>query len=504
MLGRLRANLKVIMPTAPLWPGFCHPGTRAVAWCVAGVLAACSADPATPATYTFDVQIKKDAKDVADAQGAGNDELDSGTPDTWDTVEWDVAAGVDADLDAPIDASPGDVPLDDEDESDAPDVADVVEVVDLADVTDVTDVTDVADVKDVMDVPDAADTKDTAEVTDVKDVKDVPDVQDAGDEPWWDPPDADTGTVDVAQPVWDSSNPPSRVCSPVANATPVEETVSGGGKLDILFWIDTSGSMTEEAKWLTQNLQGFADFIAKKGIDYNLMVMGTGLGLCSPKCFDPAPNHFWNKIAIASTNGPTKFLSSYNTYEAFLRDDAKKNIVAVTDDNSSMTADNFKANLLAKPKFKDGFVHHSIVAFNEDAKGNLLPGMCNTGASVGTVYLKLTQDTGGSRFKVCDQNWVPMFEKLAANVAKTVSALCTYAIPPVPGKNPDLQQLQLSYFTGKEVVEPLKHVADATACDVTPNGWFFDDNAMPSKVIVCDTTCQGMIGGKIVFQYGCL
>jgi hypothetical protein len=480
-----------------IWPGFCPPGSRAAAWWVAGVLAACSADPAAPVPYTFDIQIKKDAKDTAIAQDVAEDDaVDAGLADS---AEFDTDPVTDVDLEVQTDTDPADAAPD---ESEDPDLAGTTDVAAVPDTVDVA-----VDAKDVEDVPpgtDAVDAKDAADVVDVTDIKDAADISDVDEEPWWDLPDADAGTVDVPPPVWDSSNPPSRVCSPVANATPVEETVSGGGKLDILFWIDTSGSMTEEAKWLTQNLQGFADFIAKKGIDYNLMIMGTGLGLCSPKCFAPAPNHFWNKVAVSSTNGPTKFLSSYSTYEAFLRDDAKKNIVAVTDDNSSMTAENFTLNLLAKPKFKDGFVHHSIVAFNEDAQGNLLPGMCNTGASLGTVYLKLTQNTGGSRFKVCEQNWAPMFEKLAANVAKTVSALCTYAIPPVAGKNPDLQQLQLSYFTGKEVVEPLKHVIEANDCAATPNGWFFDDNANPTKVIVCDTTCQGMIGGKIVFQYGCL
>ena len=52
------------------------------------------------------------------------------------------------------------------------------------------------------------------------------------------------------------------------------------GKADIVWWIDTSGSMGEEAKYLKANINNFATYIEKAGIDYRIILVGYGLGVC--------------------------------------------------------------------------------------------------------------------------------------------------------------------------------------------------------------------------------
>jgi hypothetical protein len=55
------------------------------------------------------------------------------------------------------------------------------------------------------------------------------------------------------------------------------------GKADIVWWIDTSGSMGEEAKYLKANINNFATYIEKAGIDYRIIMVGQtrgSIGVC--------------------------------------------------------------------------------------------------------------------------------------------------------------------------------------------------------------------------------
>ena len=55
---------------------------------------------------------------------------------------------------------------------------------------------------------------------------------------------------------------------------------AGAGKADIVIWIDTSGSMVEEAQNLNNTLRGFGQYLAQNGIDYKILIIGKGLNLC--------------------------------------------------------------------------------------------------------------------------------------------------------------------------------------------------------------------------------
>ena len=69
------------------------------------------------------------------------------------------------------------------------------------------------------------------------------------------------------------------VCSAIAADHQVQESTSSS-KADIVWWIDTSGSMGDEAKYLNANINNFATYIEKAGIDYRIILVGFGLGVC--------------------------------------------------------------------------------------------------------------------------------------------------------------------------------------------------------------------------------
>ena len=67
------------------------------------------------------------------------------------------------------------------------------------------------------------------------------------------------------------------------------------GKADIVWWIDTSASMGDEAKYLNANINNFATYIENAGIDYRLILVGES-GKCikadKTLCF-PWKGDFW-------------------------------------------------------------------------------------------------------------------------------------------------------------------------------------------------------------------
>ena len=297
---------------------------------------------------------------------------------------------------------------------------------------------------------------------------------------------------------------------PSVSSVPVTMTQSGGGKVDVIVWIDTSGSMTQEAQYLNENINAFMQYLGEAGLDYHLVLIGYGQNLCSVGC--PAnPRFLWIKQAIDSHNGLTQMQNVYSQYEAFLRPDAVKNIVAVTDDNSSITAATFEAQMLTKPKFAPsttaprGFIFHSIVAFDPLYPDNSSK-ICSTGAHYGASYLQLTKDTVGSKFPICDTNWAPIFSSLADHVVATVTIDCGYGIQVPTNVTFDPTTLKISQKDGTppNTVTPLVRVDSVAGCAAQPKGWYYNNPTTPTAISICDTECKTLTADDILlFDYGC-
>lgn len=309
------------------------------------------------------------------------------------------------------------------------------------------------------------------------------------------------GKLDGGGSAYDGFLPPPKSWPTCATATG-EATATGGG-VDIIWFIDTSGSMSQETAWVQQNLNNFAGYIGAQNLDYRVIMIGAASVCVAPPLGGPGctdgPRYKHVSETVGSTNGLEKVISTYPKWQSFLRPDTTKNFIAVTDDNSRKDAAWFNAELakLTNPGFKDGFVFHSIVAY-----GNLPSKGCVTGARIGQVYLDLTAQTKGVKFPVCDQDWQSIFDQLAKSVAQTATAPCTYLIPPPPaGKTFNKSLIQvLRTDAGNEGVIP--QVPDKASCGA--NGWYYDDPNAPKTVILCPQTCTAVSGGKIDIEFGCL
>lgn len=208
----------------------------------------------------------------------------------------------------------------------------------------------------------------------------------------------------------------------------VPPTAGKVAKADIIWFVDTSGSMAEESKSVSDNLDKFAAVLEAKSVDFRIVLVGKSSGCCalSPKTGGALNSQTFKHVtkAIYSTDGLKKLVDNqyFNNFKSFLRPGVAKHIVGVTDDDSlQMTAANFEKSLMlfkpdgianAEPLFK-GYTFHSIVAWGPvPHKG------CATAARIGAQYLALTQKTGGVKGLICAADLMPSYNGIA-NVVVT-------------------------------------------------------------------------------------
>lgn len=197
------------------------------------------------------------------------------------------------------------------------------------------------------------------------------------------------------------------------NATAVRPPV------DIVWFVDNSGSMIEENRYVSMNLNTFASAMAASGLDYRVIMVarrGTGtLQVCvppplgGPACGD-SPRFRHVDQQVESTDGLQLVLSTRPRWIDFVRLQSLKFFVAVTDDESAMTADTFERLIRAEPAF-ERFTFHSIVGYNDRTD-------CPSLARVGATYLTLSDRTGGERARVCAMDWSMIFRSFADAIVR--------------------------------------------------------------------------------------
>ncbi len=202
-----------------------------------------------------------------------------------------------------------------------------------------------------------------------------------------------------------------------------DDTMAARVPVDIIWFIDTSGSMVEETRNLNANLNRFASTLAMSGLDYRVIMIGTrgtgSLQVCVPPplagagCSD-GPRFRHVNSNVASTNGLQVVVSTYPSWRDFLRPTSQKFFVAVTDDESSMPANTFHTTASGWPGFT-GYVFNSIVGYESRAD-------CPTLARRGGVYLDLTARTMGDRARVCATDWSGIFTSFAMGIVRRTTA----------------------------------------------------------------------------------
>ena len=347
-----------------------------------------------------------------------------------------------------------------------------------------------------------------------------------------------------------------------ACAAVTQEAVAKPLPVDIIWMVDNSVSMAPAVAEVQAGLNGFASAIAASSLDYKVILLSLKNAMTpityngnkkypvcvpAPLAGDDAcgngPRFFHANLDVLSIQTLEQFLGTLGQTTGYtaidprgsepwageLRSDATKTIVVVTDDNARLSATDFETypggtnpynSLLLPPGILDphwggafdGFLFSAIYGWGSDND----PGAKCTypdqsvPPSPGITYTALVNQTGGVRAKVCDGHaaWQPFLDKVAQAVVKTSKISCSMDIPAPDAGSLDPAKVNVQ-LTADGNSSTLAKVADAASCGAD-GGWYYDDDAMPTKVILCPASCstaQNAVGvdksGKIEILFGC-
>ncbi|MCP4444955.1 MAG: hypothetical protein GY811_06365 [Myxococcales bacterium] len=208
--------------------------------------------------------------------------------------------------------------------------------------------------------------------------------------------------------------------------------------------------------------------------------------------------------AVAPQGGTVPALSQ--GYGAFLREDALKVFLLVSDDDpigaTTATAADFDDRLLALAPAQFGtaenrnYVFHNIIGMAGKSTDTSIPWLpsdpvesdiCTGGGSDGAAdeYQRSSILTEGLRFPLCDNdNFDAVFQEMAVSVTEGVSLECAYS-PAVPESGTLDFGRVVAYFTaGNGDLSTLGQVANVAAC--ADDSYYVSDGL----ITLCPTTCD--------------
>lgn len=311
---------------------------------------------------------------------------------------------------------------------------------------------------------------------------------------------------------------------------------------DIIVVVDNSGSMTDEAGFVQDSMNDFANTIINSDIDARVIMISADSsdqqGICVPaplgsgSCPNDSnlPTFRHVVTTVGSSNSLQLILSTYPEWSDDLRPIATKTVAVISDDNSGLSASDFSDQLVALNPSFEGFKFDAIVSpYDLDGLACapcVLSGNCNAcdpccgadtflgalctplPADEGVVYKELVQNTGGVEGNLCTQDFLPAFQDMATAVIADSQVACLYAIPdPGNGMTIDYTRVNVEYTLAPGDTPVLIPNVPGGETDCGPSGgWYYDDIIAPSQVLLCPDTCttvQANQEASIAVKFGC-
>lgn len=293
--------------------------------------------------------------------------------------------------------------------------------------------------------------------------------------------------------------------------------------VDVIVSVDQSGSMNDDIANVKSNINQLATYLAATGLDYRVVMIGeVGTGtydicvpppLGGPSCASNGTTFRAVNQHLESFDTLSLILSSFDQtsgdrqWNDFLRPDAVKAFVPVTDDNSSLSAANFDTQLLAKPGGLFGsaasrrYVAYPIVgapAFPSES-----PKCGSNAVNTGAQYIQLAKLTNGKWFPICLTNFGPVFQEIANNIASTVA--CDLPVPePTDGSTLDYSKVNVTVTASGGGSKKDVFQDSSKGCAEGADGWQY--SADKTRLYLCGPACEAVRsdpGAKVSVKFGC-
>jgi hypothetical protein len=336
----------------------------------------------------------------------------------------------------------------------------------------------------------------------------------------------------------DAARPPtSTPTDPAGCASVSSQAEARLMPVDIVWAIDTSGSMAASFPAIQAALNTFSTKVNEAGIDAHIVLLA-GSGLCVPAPLGSGmcglgigggpggggllpqgsapdtkePNFLHLDVPFGANEGMPVILNSYNNYKRMLRSDAHTHLV-LTEDGAPLTSadavveqiEGRGANAWMPALAPESWTFHGVVC-----KNGLSGGACLLAFLTPETTLQLVERSGGiaADLALAGSAMDPFGEllnQLAERVIVGAELSCDYDIPPVPqGEVFDRNLVNVSVSSAASAARTLPQAKSGACAD--NQAWSYDDDADPKKIVLCPAACDALRAeqdAKLEVQFGC-
>ncbi|MDF2695811.1 MAG: uncharacterized protein K0S65_4194 [Labilithrix sp.] len=294
------------------------------------------------------------------------------------------------------------------------------------------------------------------------------------------------------------------------------EVVARKQPVDIIMIVDGSGSMGDDEREVTNNLNKLSTFLEATELDYRIVLISGNVCIPPPLA---QPNCQSNGTKFLAVRDPVDSVDTLEivlrtlerspgiggAWKDFLRPDALKVFIPITDDNSRLEAEPFDRELLSKPGGLFGTAESRRYRFYPIAGAETYPSKvpCWSAMNNGSVYLTLAELTKGKWFPVCAAKFAPVFDSITQDVAAAIA--CELPLPtPEDGSAIDPTRVNATIVPSNGGASIAIDQDPSKACSEGADGWQY--NADKSRILLCGSACEKLRAGngaRLVVEFGC-
>ena len=273
--------------------------------------------------------------------------------------------------------------------------------------------------------------------------------------------------------------------------------------VDMVWVVDSSRSMVDQQERIHQTINDFVSAVEARKFDVRL-VMVTATNIVPAPLGTDAERYRFVQRSVGSREPLMALLDTLPSYRAFLRPTAALHFVVVTDDDSSLSADDFLAAMHAQ--LQRPFVVHAVASPDVDGqpcRDQGAPADCATatgirrsscGASaIGREYYALAQQLGGQEISICIDDWSTVLAPLLEAVGRMqIPCIVDLSEPVLPNT-----QVTLGRSGAGNV--SLNEVASADGCG-QERAYYLMPQALQTRLVLCPVACGGTMLDDVEFR----
>lgn len=274
--------------------------------------------------------------------------------------------------------------------------------------------------------------------------------------------------------------------------------------VDIVWVVDSSRSMADERDRIQQIMNQFVSDAEARHFDLRL-TMVTSTNIVPPPLGTDVERYRFVERDVGSNDPLSALLDEFPRYQDFLRRQAALHFVIVTDDDSSVSAEEFRRRM--DRLVRQPYVVHAVASpdvggqpcRSENASEECLNSGRRAGSTcgasaIGREYWQLASELGGEEISVCMQDWGKVFGPLLEAVTPT-EIPCSIDLEPDSALDATRVTLRIGEFQ-----QPLTLVAGAIACDTRPAAFYYIDRREGPQLTLCPRVCEAAHGEGVALD----